>query len=174
MSTLIRSRATLFAVVLMLLRLPVTSLVVGAHGPDEPHTLFHFSHTNGDHFEEILTVNGTSSASLQNVTWQVVNISLLEQSEVIVSGDFLSSVIPSGEDRWSWMLSIDVADVDCTCVVEVFLDELQEDQPASLIVYLGQDLATHRPVLSPPEQGLHLFTTGMLHLRLDAVTPDGS
>ena len=174
MSTLIRSRATLFAVVLMLLLLPVTSVDVGAQGPDEPQTLFHFFQTNGDHFEEILTVNGTSSASLQNVTWQVVNISLLEQSEVIVSGDFLSSVIPSGEDRWSWMLSIDVADVDCTCVVEVFLDELQEDQPASLIVYLGQDLGTHRPVLSPPEQGLHLFTTGMLHLRLDAVTPDGS
>ena len=174
MSTHMRSRAILSTVVLILVLLPLTAVDVGAQGTNEPPTLFHFYQTDGDHFDEVLTVNGTSSVPLQNVTWQVVNISLFDQSEVIVSGDFLSSVIPSGEERWSWMLSIDVSGVDCTCAVEVFFDGLHEEEPATIIVYLGQEMATHRPVLSPPEQDLYLLTTGMLHLQLDAVTPDGS
>ena len=94
---------------------------------------------------QTLSLNGTSNQALQDASWALINITLFDQYDVISHGDYLSSVIPSGESRWSWTLVIDVEGIDCTCVLEVHASSDMDHQPSLFHTYLGE--SGHRPLL---------------------------
>lgn len=121
---------------------------------------------------QTLSLNGTSNQALQDASWALVNITLFDQYDVITHGDYLSSVIPSGENRWSWTLVIDVEGIDCTCVLEVHASSDLDHQPALFHTYLGE--SGHRPLLMEHAESIHLLTEGVMDLGFDALTPLGT
>ena len=89
------------------------------------------------------------------------------------SGDYLTSVTPSGEQRWSWTLVVDVTGMNCTCVLEVHLSGLGHDTPIeSIVVYLGD--SNHHPVIKAPSEPVFLLTAGELVVDIDAISPLGT
>ena len=110
-----------------------------------PAGMLEFDDENGAQFSDTLSLNGTSTFPLRNASWTVVNISGMTPT-TLMSGPFLSSVEPVSEDLFSWQLVVDVASHDCTCYVELTVNEKHgPDFSSRLIVYLGDQ--HHRPLL---------------------------
>jgi len=158
----------------------VAFMFIGSHpaaAQEDPHWLsgsdqLVFYQEQGLTANQTLSLNGTSNQALQEASWALVNITLFDQYEVITSGDYLSSVIPSGEQRWSWTLVIDVEGIDCTCVLEVHPSPDPDQQPALLHTYLGE--SGHRPLLMPPSENTYLLTQDVMDIGFDALTPLGT
>ena len=103
-----------------------------------------FDASNGVQFLDVLNLSGTSSAPLRNASWSIVNISG-QTPTTLLNGPFLTSVQPVSEDEFSWNLVVDVPDIECTCFVEISIDDASVEPISSrIIVYLG--INHHRPV----------------------------
>ena len=134
MSKRMQPRVLLSIALVALLLLPASSLA-DHKGNDEtmpPMVLFH--QTQGEHFDELMHLNGTADRPLQQARWSILNISLFDQRDVIQEGEYLSSVTPSGDHQWSWTLVVDVSTLDCTCVVEIELYNGPEAFTSQLVV----------------------------------------
>ena len=103
-----------------------------------------FGAANGVQFLDVLNLSGTSSVPLRNASWSIVNISG-QTPTTLLNGPFLTSVQPVSEDLFSWNLVVDVPEIDCTCFVDITIDDAAAEPISSrLIVYLG--INHHRPV----------------------------
>ena len=103
-----------------------------------------FGAANGVQFLDVLNLSGTSSVPLRNASWSIVNISG-QTPTTLLNGPFLTSVQPVSEDLFSWNLVVDVPEIDCTCFVDISIDDAAAEPISSrLIVYLG--INHHRPV----------------------------
>ena len=105
-----------------------------------------FGASNGVQFLDVLNLTGTSSVPLRNASWSIVNISG-QTPTTLLNGPFLTSVQPVSEDQFSWNLVVDVPHIECTCFVDVSINDASAEPISSrLIVYLGNN--HHRPVFS--------------------------
>ena len=132
-----------------------TSNVHAVHSTDvEISNNIEFNLPDGAQFDDVLNLTGVSTIPLKNASWSVVNISGVTPT-TLLSGPYLTSVQPVAEDLFSWSLIVDVPDVDCTCYVEINVDEERRGKGgpgkepqghdlARLVVYLGEN--HHRPV----------------------------
>lgn len=103
-----------------------------------------FGASNGAQFFDVLNLSGTSSVPLRNATWSIVNISG-QTPTTLLNGPFLTSVQPVSEDQFSWNLVVDIPGIECTCFVDISIDDATVEPISSrLIVYLG--INYHRPV----------------------------
>ena len=103
-----------------------------------------FGASNGVQFLDVLNLSGTSSVPLRNATWSIVNISG-QTPTTLLNGPFLTSVQPVSEDQFSWNLVVDIPGIECTCFVDISIDDAAVEPISSrLIVYLG--INYHRPV----------------------------
>jgi hypothetical protein len=104
-----------------------------------------FSQPQGTHMMDIIHLNGSSNVPLRNASWSVVNISGSTPTTVI-SGPYLTAVMPLSEGRFAWNLTVDVPGLDCTCYVSIeMIDENGVLRHWDLLLYLGDTL--HRPVM---------------------------
>ena len=119
--------------------------VQASHPPEDDRiSVIDFDVENGEHFVDALNLTGSASTPLRNASWSVVNISGMTPT-TLLSGPFLTSVQPVEEGLFAWTLAVDVPEVDCTCYVEIKVDDVSVASMVSrLIVYLGND--HHRPV----------------------------
>ena len=103
-----------------------------------------FGASNGVQFLDVLNLTGTSSVPLRNASWSIVNISG-QTPTTLLNGPFLTSVQPVSEDQFSWNLVVDVPNIECTCFVDISINDASAEPISSrLIVYLG--INHHRPV----------------------------
>ncbi|MDP6194600.1 MAG: hypothetical protein QF880_02635 [Candidatus Poseidonia sp.] len=132
----------------------ITSNVHAVHSTDvEISNNIEFNLPDGAQFDDVVNLTGVSTIPLKNASWSIVNISGVTPT-TLLSGPYLTSVQPVAEDLFSWSLIVDVSDVDCTCYVELNVDEErgkdghgwkpQGHDIARLVVYLGEN--HHRPV----------------------------
>jgi hypothetical protein len=104
-----------------------------------------FHQSQGVKFDQHVNLSGTSSIPMRNTTWAIVNISGVTPITVL-SGPFLTSVVPVAEGEYAWTLMVDLGSVSCTCYVQLRVEDAQHvEQQASLVVYVGS--MNHRPVL---------------------------
>ena len=145
---------------LALVTLLVLSLVSSVHATHvedlETEILFNFSQSNGAHFTDELNLTGTSNVPLRNASWSVVNISGPTPT-TLMSGPFLTSVQPVSNQAFAWQLIVDVRGHDCTCYVQIDIEDAQHMPSLStLLIYLGEGL--HRPVFHQ-EVGIDMMST---------------
>lgn len=135
-------RSTLVLASLLLLSLATPA---SAHHKMEGPSDLVFDQPQGAFFDTYLNISGTSSTPLPQTPWSVVNISGATPMTVF-SGPHLTSVVPVDEGVYEWTLSVNVAELACTCFVHIDTDGLQHGGVhASLVVYVGD--SHHRPVL---------------------------
>ena len=136
--------ALLLVVLLMLVSaMPATVAEEPPSSPVPAEILF--NQPQGTHMLDIIHLNGSSNVPLRNASWSVVNISGSTPTTVI-SGPYLTSVMPRSEGIFSWNLTIDVPGLDCTCYVSIeMVDEGGIHHHWDLLLYLGD--ALHRPVM---------------------------
>ena len=104
-----------------------------------------FSQPQGTHMMDIIHLNGTSNVPLRNASWSVVNISGSTPTTVI-SGPYLTTVMPRSDGIFAWNLTVDVPGLDCTCYVSIeMIAESGVHHHVDLLLYLGD--ALHRPVM---------------------------
>ena len=131
-----------------------------------------FFQVAGHHSTDLLNLNGTSNMPLHAAQWRLLDQQGDSDSPPLLTGDYLSSVTPSGEQRWSWTLVVDVSHLNCTCVLTITQgDELQSPR-GHITLYIGD--TNHRPVLQQPMQSAYLLAGGDLEISIDAVTPSGT
>ena len=146
MSRLFASRASLVSVVFLLITVAITPSITSASESGNSVTEFEFYQNDGHNASEILSLNGTANIALQQVEWQIVEFGNGLNESGLKSGDYLTSVTPSGEQHWSWTLVVDVSGMNCTCVLEVYLSASDGSTPiATIVLYLGHSY--HYPVL---------------------------
>ena len=176
MSRLFASRASLVSVVFLLITVAITPSITSASESGNSVTEFEFYQNDGHNASEILSLNGTANIALQQVEWQIVEFGNGLNESGLKSGDYLTSVTPSGEQHWSWTLVVDVSGMNCTCVLEVYLSESDGTTPiATIVLYLGHSY--HYPVLhhrEAPSEPLFLLTAGNLVVGIDAISPLGT
>ena len=129
-----------------LLLLSIASLDAQAThtGQNNAANAIDFDASNGVQFLDVLNLSGTSNAPLRNASWSVVNISG-QTPTTLLNGPFLTSVQPVSEDQFSWNLVVDIPGIECTCFVDISIDDAAVEPISSrLIVYLG--INYHRPV----------------------------
>ena len=122
---------------------PFTTQATHAGNNQAAHPI-DFGASNGVQFLDVLNLSGTSSVPLRNASWSIVNISG-QTPTTLLNGPFLTSVQPVSEDLFSWNLVVDVPEIECTCFVDISIDDAAVEPISSrLIVYLG--INHHRPV----------------------------
>lgn len=135
-------------VLLVVLSMLITAMPVGV--AEEPPSSsvpveIVFSQPQGTHMVDIIHLNGTSNAPLRNASWSVVNISGSTPTTVI-SGPYLTAVMPRSDGIFAWNLTVDVPELDCTCYVSIeMMGEGGGQHHWDLLLYLGE--ALHRPVI---------------------------
>ena len=129
-------------VVLLLATFPLNASA--SDGMDMPTAHIEFNQAQGAHMEDIIHLNGSSNVPLRNASWSVVNISGATPTTVI-SGPYLTTVMPMSDNVFAWNLTVEVSNLDCTCYVsiEIVNDEGQH-QHWDILLYVGTSL--HRPV----------------------------
>lgn len=129
----------------MLLSMPV-HYVASEHVEDEKKRTLElvFDQVQGEEFDQIINISGTSNIPLRNTTWSVVNISGVTPT-TLSSGPYLTSVVPESDGAYRWTLVVDLKGAQCTCYVEIKVEDTSHfHQASSLVVYVGD--AHHRPV----------------------------
>ena len=113
-------------------------------GEDEFNPVrFHDDH--GAHMVDALNLTGTSSIPLRNASWSLVNLTDSSPTE-LMSGQHLTSVQPVADGEFQWSLEVEATGLQCTCMVEILVDEPDgPQQPWRLVVYFGT--GGHRPVM---------------------------
>lgn len=135
----------LLVVLLLLLSATPTVTADGHHSPSAPMD-FVFDQSQGTHMQDVIHLNGTSNVPLRNASWSVVNISGATPTTV-VSGPYLTAVMPVSEAMFAWNLTVDVPDLACTCYVSIELVEKNGFQHRwDILLYLGE--TSHRPVFA--------------------------
>jgi hypothetical protein len=100
---------------------------------------------SGVMFTDAVNLSGTSTQPLRNTSWTIVNISGSTPITVL-SGPYLTSVVPLADGVYRWTLLVDLQGVDCTCYVELStIDEQHRPFSVHHVVYVGDD--HQRPVL---------------------------
>ncbi len=112
-------------------------------GEDGGSDVIEFDTVKGTLFVDVLNLSGTSSSPLRNASWSIVNISGMTPT-TLLAGPFLTSVQPIADSMFAWDLIVDVPEIDCTCYVEINLED--EAALSRLVVYLGDE--HHRPVFT--------------------------
>ena len=173
MGRLFASRASLVSVVFLLMTLAITPSITSA-SESEPEVIeFNFHQKDGHNATDILSLNGTANIALQQVDWRITEFGSGLNEGGLKSGEYLTSVTPSGEQRWSWTLVVDVTGMNCTCVLEVYFSGLNLDTPIeSIVVYLGD--SNHHPVIKTSSEPLFLLTAGELVVDFDGISPLGT
>ena len=132
----------LFALLLLVSTIPV----VGAddHNTEPVAVDIVFYQAQGAHMMDTIHLNGSSNVPLRNASWSVVNISGATPTTV-VSGPYLTAVMPLSEHLFAWDLTVDVPGLACTCYVSIELvDANGLHRHWDILLYLGGTL--HRPV----------------------------
>ena len=113
-------------------------------GEDEFNPVrFHDDH--GAHMVDALNLTGTSSIPLRNASWSLVNLTDSSPTE-LMSGQHLTSVQPVADGEFQWSLEVEATGLQCTCMVEILVDEPDGPQQSwRLVVYFGTE--GHRPVM---------------------------
>lgn len=166
------SHASLVSVIMLLFTMPFAH-VVGE--PSESKTnefQFDFFQMDGYHSTDLLNLNGTANMPLHAAQWRINDHQANPESPPLLAGDYLSSVTPSGEQRWSWTLVVDVSQLNCTCVLTIIQGEKHHSPRAYIHLYLGEN--GHRPVLQQPIPSTYLLVGGELEIDIEAITPVGT
>ena len=140
----LRQMAGSGALVLLLL-FTASPLHVGATtAASEPELMFHQPH--GSSFDGSMMLNGTSSFSLRNASWSIVDISGITGVEVL-NGPHLTSATPDSDGQFAWSLNVDVAHLNCVCYIEIHPgNSVEPEHPFRLVTYLGE-MSNRQPVL---------------------------
>jgi hypothetical protein len=149
------NKGTAYLLVGLVLLCFTTSSVHAVHSTDvDLRNNIEFNLPDGTQFADVVNLTGVSTIPLRNASWSIVNISGVTPT-TLLSGPFLTSVQPVSEGLFSWSLIVDVPDVDCTCYVELNVDEdtgskggkgneMRGHDISRLVVYIGEN--HHRPV----------------------------
>ncbi|MDG1551568.1 MAG: hypothetical protein P8Q95_07585, partial [Candidatus Poseidoniaceae archaeon] len=105
-----------------------------------------FENTDGTNFVEILTLNGSMNFDGYNHSWEIFDLFDLgssDEPELLLSGQYLDSIVPTNEGVWEWNLDVNISGLNCTCSVVVSSSSngtmgQEEAYSSSLIVYLGE------------------------------------
>ncbi len=93
----------------------------------------------------VINLSGHSNFPLRNASWSIVNISSSTPT-TLFSGPYLTTVQPVADDDYRWELVVEVLELDCTCYVEISLNQDDEAQQWRHLVFVGE--AHHRPVFA--------------------------
>ena len=112
-----------------------------------------FENTDGTNFVEILTLNGSMNFDGYNHSWEIFDLFDLgssDEPELLLSGQYLDSIVPTNEGIWEWNLDVNISGLNCTCSVVVSSSSngtmgQEEAYSSSLIVYLGE--SGHHPYI---------------------------
>ena len=135
-------------ILLVVLLMLVSAMPAGVaeEPPSSPvpvEILFH--QPQGSHMVDTIHLNGSSNVPLRNASWSVVNISGSTPT-IVISGPYLTTVMPRSEGHFAWNLTVDVPSLACTCYVSIeMIDEGGIHRHWDLLLYLGD--ALHRPVM---------------------------
>jgi hypothetical protein len=124
-----------------------------------------FNEDQGVVFEDTsFSITGTSTVALNDVTWDVVDIS----SEVVLtSGSFLDNVAPDGDGAWTWAHNVTVPEPGCTCRFVVHHAAVSE----ALVIYVGSPVTWSPVWLDEPEGRVLLNNEANTTVALDVVFP---
>lgn len=117
-----------------------------SHAPSESSPMqVSVDQPSGVLFANSINLSGSSTQPLRNTSWTIVNISGTTPITVL-SGPYLTSVVPLADGVYRWTLIVDLQGVDCTCYVELStIDEQHRPFSVHHVVYLGDQ--HQRPVL---------------------------
>lgn len=136
------SGCVLFTLLLMVSTIPVVAAHDHNTGPVADDIEFY--QAQGAQMMDTIHLNGTSNVPLRNASWSVVNISGATPTTV-VSGPYLTAVMPLSEHLFSWVLTVDVPGLACTCYVSIELvDANGLRRHWDILLYVGE--TSHRPV----------------------------
>ena len=123
-----------------------THAASASHAPAESSPmLVSVDQPSGVMFTDAINLSGTSTQPMRNTSWTIVNISGSTPITVL-SGPYLTSVVPLADGVYRWTLLVDLQGVDCTCYVELStIDEQHRPFSVHHVVYVGDD--HQRPVL---------------------------
>ena len=103
---------------------------------------------DGMTFEEELYINGSSTTSLQNFDWYLIDI--FTANQIVLESGKLSTVSSISEGHWEWTLRLNVSNYDCTCRILVAqVGDLHLSPHNNRIVYIGN--LNHSPFIHPVE-----------------------
>lgn len=136
------SGCVLFALFLLVSAMPVVD--AHDHNPGTAAVDIEFYQSQGAHMLDTIHLNGSSNVPLRNASWSVVNISGATPTTV-VSGPYLTAVMPLSEHLFAWNLTVEVPGLACTCYVSIELEDANDlHRHYDILLYLGEML--HRPV----------------------------
>ena len=166
------SCASFVSVIMLMLAMPFAT--ASGASTDSQVNEFHldFFQVDGHHSTDLLNLNGTANMPLHAAQWRLFDHQDGPESPPLLTGDYLSSVTPSGEHRWSWTLVVDVSHLNCTCVLSITQGDEPQSPRAHIHLYLGE--TNHRPVLQHPVHSTYLLAGGDLEISIDAITPSGT
>jgi len=168
-------RYVLFA--LMCLVLPLLHSPLASAQPIHPRPEVTIFQDDGHIFDSTLYLNGSSTVTLTDLEWLLVDLANGEQTP-LDSGK-LTNVLAIGDSQWSWNLELNVSSYNCTCVL--IITDLDSNRPplTSKIVYLGSQ--NHHPFILPftsPHAGntnlIHQLSNQNLELVIPVISPIGS
>jgi len=166
------SCASLVSVIMLLLTMPYAP-VMGEHSDSQMSDFqFDFFQVDGYHSSDVLDLNGTANMPLHAAQWRIDDHQANPETPPLLTGDYLSSVTPSGEQRWSWTLVVDVSQLNCTCVLTIIQGDGHHSPRAQIYLYLGE--TGHRPILQQPMPSTYLLVGGELDIEIEAITPAGT
>ena len=166
------SRASLVSVIMLLFTMPFAPVSGAPSGSQTDEFQLDFFQIDGYHSTDLLHLNGTANMPLHAAQWRIHDHQNNPDSPPLLTGDYLSSVTPSGEQRWSWTLVVDVSQLNCTCVLTITQVDEHHSPRAHIYLYLGE--TDHRPILQQPLQSTYLLAGGDLEIDIVAITPSGA
>ena len=166
------SCASIVFVLMLLLTMPFAPVSGASSGSQMDEFQLNFFQGDGHHSSDLLNLNGTANMPLDAAQWRLFDHQGGPESPPLLTGDYLSSVTPSGEHRWSWTLVVDVSHLNCTCVLTITQGDELHSPRAQIALYLGE--TNHRPVLQHPMRSTYLLAGGDLDISIDAITPSNT
>ena len=165
-------RASLVSVIMLLFTIPYGPVMGEPSDSQMSEFQFDFFQVDGYHSTDLLNLNGTANMPLHAAQWRIHDHQADPETPPLVTGDYLSSVTPSGEQRWSWTLVVDVSQLNCTCVLTITQGDEHHSPRAHIYLYLGE--TSHRPILQQPIPSTYLLVGGELEIDIEAITPAGT
>ncbi len=110
-----------------------------------------FDESHGSHFVESININGTMNFDGYNHSWSIVDLFDIDANDspkLLLSGDYLDSIIPVEDGLWKWNLIVDFSSLNCTCNLIISSTSINDNQYFSnLLIYLGDK--NHFPYIAP-------------------------
>ena len=141
-----RIYSVLFGLIFILSSLSFSS----ANDDIEPELNSDFLH--GTWVNETLLITGTTSLPAQQASWKLYDITDGDNStwELLDTGDYFSNVTPMDQDLWSWTISINVSEINCTCRIEISQPYNSDSIFLHRVVFIG--IGPHKPVILPQHE----------------------